>query len=56
MASLPPFVAKLVASDGYEEKKYFETQIAAQKWALGEGKDGFDGDIERAEIHHGVMA
>jgi len=52
MSSLPPFVAKLVASDDYEEKKYFETQAAAQKWILGEGKDRFDGDIERAEIHH----
>jgi hypothetical protein len=52
MSPLPPFVAKLIASDGYEEKKYFETQAAAQSWALGEGKDSFDGDIERAEIHH----
>jgi len=52
MPSLPPFVAKLIASDEYEEKKYFETHAAAQKWILGEGKDSFDGDIERAEIHH----
>jgi hypothetical protein len=52
MPSLPPFVAKLIASDDYEEKKYFETQAAAQKWISGEGKDRFDGDVERAEIHH----
>ena len=52
MSPLPPFVAKLIASDGYEEKKYFESHAAAQAWALGDGKDGFDGDIERAEIHH----
>lgn len=51
MARLPPFVAKLIASDGYEEKKYFETKAAAEKWALSEGKEKFDGDIERAEIH-----
>jgi hypothetical protein len=49
---LPPFVAKLIASDEYEEKKYFETKAAAEKWVLGEGKAKFDGDIERAEIHH----
>jgi hypothetical protein len=42
----------LIASDGYEEKKYFETMASAEKWALGDGKDKFDGDVERAEIHH----
>ncbi|SRR5882724_397128 len=52
MPSLPPFVAKLIASDGYEEKKYFETKAAAEKWVLGEGKEKFDGDVARAEIHH----
>jgi hypothetical protein len=52
MPPLPPFVAKLIASDGYEERKYFETKAAAEKWILGEGKQKFDGDIERAEIHH----
>jgi hypothetical protein len=51
MSPLPPFVAKLTASDGSEEKKYFETWDAAQEWILGEGKDRFDGDVERAEIH-----
>jgi hypothetical protein len=54
MPRLPPFVAKLIASDGYEEKKYFETKVAAEKWALGDGKVKFDGDIERAEIHHSI--
>ena len=52
MSPLPPFLAKLIASDAYEEKKYFDTKTAAEKWALGEGKEKFDGDIERAEIHH----
>jgi hypothetical protein len=52
MPPLPPFVAKLIAPDGYEDKKYFETEGAAIKWALGAGKDQFDGDVERAEIHH----
>jgi hypothetical protein len=52
MSPLPPFTAKLIASDDYEEKKYFETEGAAIKWVLGAGKDQFDGDIERAEIHH----
>lgn len=33
-------------------RSIWRPQAAAQKWALGEGKDGFDGDIERAEIHH----
>jgi hypothetical protein len=51
MPRLPPFVAKLIASDGYENKKYFETERDAIKWALGKGKDEFDGDVERAEIH-----
>jgi hypothetical protein len=49
---MPPFIAKLIGTDGVEEKKYFETKAAAEKWALGEGKNTFDGDIERAEIHH----
>jgi hypothetical protein len=48
----PPFIAKLVAPDGFEEKKHFETQAAAQKWAMGEGRQNFDGDIARVEIHH----
>jgi hypothetical protein len=52
MSPLPPFVAKLIDSDDYEEKKYFETKAAAEKWVLGEGKDKFDGDVQRAEIHH----
>ena len=30
MPSLPPFVAKLIASDGYEEKKYFETKAESR--------------------------
>jgi hypothetical protein len=51
MPSLPPFVAKLIASDGYEDKKYFETKAAAENWVLDEGKEKFDGDVERAEIH-----
>jgi hypothetical protein len=49
---LPPFVAKLIAPDGFEEKKYFETQAAVQKWAMGEGRQNFDGDVARVEIHH----
>jgi hypothetical protein len=52
MSNLPPFVAKLIASDGYEDKKYFETKGAAEKWILGEGKENFDGDVQRAEIYH----
>lgn len=52
MSPLPPFVAKLIAPDKYEEKRFFETESAAIKWVLGAGKEKFDGDIERAEIHH----
>jgi hypothetical protein len=48
----PPFIAKLIAPDGFEEKKHFETQAAAQKWAMSEGRQKFDGDIARVEIHH----
>jgi hypothetical protein len=52
MRSLPPFVAKLIAPDGYQDTKYFETEAAAIRWVLGEGKEKFDGDIQRAEICH----
>jgi hypothetical protein len=45
-------MAKLIAPDGFEDRKHFETQAAAMKWALGEGLKNFDGDIQRAEIHH----
>lgn len=49
---LPPLIAKLIAPDGFEERKHFETQAAAQNWAMGEGRQKFDGDIARVEIHH----
>jgi hypothetical protein len=46
------FIAKLIAPDGFEDKKQFETQASAHKWAMGEGLKNFDGDVERVEIHH----
>ncbi len=46
------YTAKLIATDGFEERKLFDTQTAALKWISGEGAASFDGDLLRTEIHH----
>ncbi len=46
------FMARLIATDGFEERKHFDTQAAARNWINGDGGAGFDGDLLRAEIHH----
>jgi hypothetical protein len=44
------FIAKLIAPDGFEDRKQFSTRQAAMNWLTGEGAKNFDGDIDRGEL------
>jgi hypothetical protein len=44
------FIAKLIAADGFTEQKHFRSGEAALAWLAGEGRENFDGDVEKAEL------
>ncbi len=47
------FVAKLIGPFGSEQTKEFSTKEAGIKWLTGEGREGFDGDVEHALLYLG---
>jgi hypothetical protein len=50
-ASIPRgFVAKLIGSDGFVDRKIFSAMSAAINFVTGEGLKNFEGDVERAEV------
>jgi hypothetical protein len=50
-ASIPRgFVAKLIGSDGFVDRKIFSAMSAAINYVTGEGLKNFEGDVERAEV------
>ena len=42
-----PFIAKLIAADGFTDQKQFSTRQAAIAWLDGEGLATFEGEAER---------